>query len=107
MTSVRRLRAQQQKTMPEVGFLGNVSPGHAASFVAAFKDGLGKIGFIEGQSVAIEYRWAEGHYDRLPAFAAEFVGRNVGVIMAAGPGIAAAKNATTTKMRRERGNVTF
>jgi hypothetical protein len=70
MTSVRRLRAQQQKTMPEVGFLGNMSPGHAASFVAAFKDGLGKIGFIEGQSVAIEYRWAEGHYDRLPAFAA-------------------------------------
>jgi hypothetical protein len=50
MTSVRRLRAQQQKTMPEVGFLGNVSPGHAASFVAAFKDGLGKIGFIEDKA---------------------------------------------------------
>ena len=96
ITSAHTLRAQQQKTMPEVGFLGNVSPGHAASFVAAFKDGLGKIGFIEGQSVAIEYRWAEGRYDRLPAFAAEFVGRNVDVIIVSGPGIAAAKNATTT-----------
>src|SRR4051794_6698543 len=96
MMSARGLRAQQ-KTMPVVGFLGNVSPGHAASFVAAFKDGLSKTGFVEGQSVAIEYRWAEGHYDRLPAFAADFVSRKVDVIIAAGtPGIAAAKAASST-----------
>ena len=96
MISARGLRAQD-KTMPKVGFLGNVSPGHAASFVAAFKDGLSSAGFIEGQSVAIEYRWAEGHYDRLPAFAADFVSRKVDVIIAAGtPGIAAAKAATST-----------
>jgi len=87
----------EQKPIPVVGFLGNLSPELAASFVAAFKDGLATTGFIEGQSVAIAYRWAEGHYDRLPAFANDFVGRKVDVIIAAGtPGITAAKNATTT-----------
>jgi putative tryptophan/tyrosine transport system substrate-binding protein len=93
---VGALRAEQ-KPIPVVGFLGNLSPEQAASFVAAFKDGLATTGFIEGQSVAIEYRWAEGHYDRLPALANDFVGRKVDVIIAAGtPGITAAKNATTT-----------
>jgi putative tryptophan/tyrosine transport system substrate-binding protein len=96
MASERASRAQQ-KAMPVVGFLGNLSPALAASFVAAFKDGLTTTGFIEGQSVAIEYHWAEGHYDRLPAFAFDFVARKVDVIIAAGtPGIAAAKNATRT-----------
>jgi putative tryptophan/tyrosine transport system substrate-binding protein len=93
---VGALRAEQ-KAIPVVGFLGNLSPELAASFVAAFKDGLTTTGFIEGQSVAIEYRWAEGRYDRLPAFATDFVARKVDVIIAAGtPGIIAAKNATTT-----------
>ena len=83
--------------MPVVGFLGNASPQSAASFVAAFREGLSETGFIEGQNVTIEYRWAEGHYDRLPAFAAEFVSRKVDVILAsAGVGIAAAKGATST-----------
>jgi putative ABC transport system substrate-binding protein len=80
-----------------VGFLGNASPGPAASFVAAFREGLSQTGFTEGQNVTVEYRWAEGHYDRLPAFAAEFVSRKVDVILAsAGVGIAAAKGATST-----------
>ena len=95
LTSARSLRAQQ-KAVPVIGFLGNTSPGHAASFVAALRDGLRSAGFIEGQNVTIEYRWAEGHYDRLPVFAADFVSRKVDVIIAAGTaGITAAKNATT------------
>jgi ABC-type uncharacterized transport system substrate-binding protein len=94
--TTRAARAQQ-KGRPVVGFLGNASPQSAASFVAAFREGLSQTGFTEGQNVTIEYRWAEGHYDRLPAFAAEFVSRKVDVIVAsAGVGIAAAKGATST-----------
>jgi ABC-type uncharacterized transport system substrate-binding protein len=93
--TTRAARAQQ-KGRPVVGFLGNASPQSAASVVAAFREGLSETGFTEGQNVTIDYRWAEGHYDRLPAFAAEFVSRKVDVIMAAGPGIAAAENASTT-----------
>ena len=89
--TTRAARAQQMGR-PVVGFLGNASPGPAASFVAAFREGLSQTGFTEGQNVTVEYRWAEGHYDRLPAFAAEFVSRKVDVILAsAGVGIAAAK----------------
>jgi putative ABC transport system substrate-binding protein len=96
LLSTRAPRAQQM-VMPVVGLLGNGSPGPEASIVAAFRGGLSETGFIEGQNVTIEYRWAEGHYDRLPAFAADFVSRGVDVIMAsAGVGIAAAKNATST-----------
>ena len=96
MTSARALRAQQ-KAMPVVGFLGNASPRSAASFVAVFRKGLSETGFTEGQNVTIEYHWAEGHYDRLPTFAADFVSRKVDVILAtAGVGIAAAKGATST-----------
>jgi putative tryptophan/tyrosine transport system substrate-binding protein len=87
----------QQKTIPVVGYLGNASPQSAASLVAAFREGLSEAGFIEGQNVTIEYHWAEGHYDRLPAFAADFVRRKVDVILtSAGVGIAAAKGATAT-----------
>jgi putative ABC transport system substrate-binding protein len=96
MISARTLRAQR-KAVPVVGFLGNASPRSADSFVAAFREGLSDAGFIEGQNVTIEYRWAEGHYDRLPAFAADFVNRKVDVILAtAGVGIAAAKGSTST-----------
>ncbi len=94
--TTRTARAQQ-KGRPVVGFLGNASPQSAASVVAAFREGLGETGFTEGQNVTIEYRWAVGHYDRLPSFAAEFVSRKVDVIVAsAGVGIAAAEGATST-----------
>ena len=83
--------------MPVIGFLGSGSPGPSAPFTAAFRQGLAETGFVEGQNVAIEYRWAEGHYDRLPALAAELVGRKVDVIAAGGPPPAlAAKGATST-----------
>ena len=71
------LRAQQ-KAMPVVGFLGGTSPGPNAAAVAEFHQGLAETGYVEGKNVATEYRWAEGHYDRLPALAAELVGRSGG-----------------------------
>src|SRR5690348_4453354 len=60
----------QQTAMPVIGFLSSRSPGESASLVAAFGQGLSETGYVEGQTVAIEYRWAEGSYDRLPAFIA-------------------------------------
>jgi putative ABC transport system substrate-binding protein len=96
MTAVRPVRAQQ-KVMPVVGFLGSASPGPYAPFVTAFHQGLSDAGYVEGQNLAIEYRWAEGRYDRLPALAADLVGRKVDMIVAiAGPSALAAKSATST-----------
>src|SRR5229473_805749 len=88
----------QQKAMPVIGYLGTTSPGPAARLTAAFHQGLSETGYVEGQNVAIEYRWAEGHYDRLPALAAELVGRKVDVIVSTvgTPSALAAKNATST-----------
>jgi ABC-type uncharacterized transport system substrate-binding protein len=96
MTAARALRAQQ-KAMPVIGYLHYASPGPNAPNVAAFRQGLSETGYVEGQNLAIEYRWAEGRYDRLPTLATDLVGRAVDVIVAAGPPSArAAKSATST-----------
>jgi putative ABC transport system substrate-binding protein len=96
MTAARTLRAQK-RAMPVVGFLGSTSPGPFAPFVAAFRQGLSETGYVEGQHVAIEYRWAEDHYDRLPGLAADLVGRKVDVIATGSmPSALAAKGATST-----------
>src|SRR5260370_20938928 len=92
----RVLRAQQ-KAMPVIGFLGATSPGPNSAIVAAFHQGLSETGYVEGQNVAIEYRWAEGSYDRLPTLVADLVGRKVDVIATSAIAPArAAKNATST-----------
>ena len=77
----RALRAQQTAT-PVIGYLNGTSPEANAPLLAAFRQGLSDTGWADGQNVAIEYRWAEFHYDRLPALAADLVGRKVDVIAA-------------------------
>jgi putative tryptophan/tyrosine transport system substrate-binding protein len=88
----------QLKAMPVIGFLGMTSPGPYAPLVAAFRQGLSETGYVEGQNLAIEYRWAEGSYDRLPGLAADLVGRKVDLIATSGgpPAALAAKNAAST-----------
>jgi ABC-type uncharacterized transport system substrate-binding protein len=87
----------QQPAMPVIGFLSGVSPGPFAQRLAAFRQGLNETGTIEGRNVAIEHRWAEGQYDRLPALATDLVGRRVAVIVAyTNQAALAAKAATTT-----------
>jgi putative ABC transport system substrate-binding protein len=98
MAATRPLRAQQ-KAMPVIGFLCGVSPGPFAPYVAAFRQGLSEAGWVEGQNLTIEYRWAEGRYDRLPELAAELVGRKVNAIAATGGGplaVQAVNQATAT-----------
>jgi putative ABC transport system substrate-binding protein len=89
----------QQKRVPVIGFLSISAPDRAAPSTAAFHQGLHDAGFVEGRNVAIEYRWADAHYDRLAALAAELVGRKVDVIAVSGGGdvaSGAAKAATST-----------
>jgi putative tryptophan/tyrosine transport system substrate-binding protein len=91
-------RAQQPGKLPVVGYLGPESRAVFASRVKAFRQGLGETGYAEGRNVVIEFRWAEGQHNRLPALAADLVSRQVAVIVAPGgaPGALAAKSATTT-----------
>ena len=88
----------QQPSIPFIGFLSSRSPAESEAVVAAFRKGLAESGFVVGQNVAIEYRWAEGRYDRLPTLAAELAGMHVAAILSAGgpPSALAAKRATTT-----------
>src|SRR5215472_8925334 len=88
----------QQKAMPVIGYLASATPDVNAQLLPAFLVGLGETGWVEGQNVAIEYRWAEDHYERLPALAADLVSRKVDLIVSTGgtPGALAAKNATST-----------
>src|SRR5262245_31962231 len=74
----------QQPPMPIIGFLSGASSAPFTHLIAAFRQGLGEIGYVEGRNVAIEFRWAEGHYDRLPEMAADLDRRHVAVIAATG-----------------------
>ena len=89
------LVARAQRTMPIVGFLHYASPKTLGHLAEAVRRGMQEVGYVEGQNVMIEYRWAEGHYDRLPALADDLVDRQVDVIMAGGNSAAqAARKAT-------------
>ena len=96
-TSWPVLAAAQQQTMPVIGFLNSTSLDGYRPMLNAFRQGLEESGYVEGRNVAIEYRWAEGRNDRLPAMAAELVRRQVTVILAMDTAsVLAARAATTT-----------
>src|SRR5207244_10561188 len=88
----------QRAPLPVIGFLHSGSPGPFAHLVEAFREGLREAGYVEGQNVAIDYRWGEGQYDLLPSLAADLVRRQVAVIVSAGgiPAALAAKSVTRT-----------
>src|ERR1043166_9000479 len=91
------LLARAQQTASTIGFLSSRSPAESSGVVAAFREGLREAGFVEGQNVAIAFRWADGRYDRLPGLAVELIDLKVTVLFAAGgpPSAMAAKAATS------------
>ena len=95
---VRPLAARAQSAIPVVGFMSGRSPNDSAYLIAAFWQGLADAGFIEGQNVVVQARWAEGDYDRLPALAADLVARKAAVLIGVGGDVSAvvASKATTT-----------
>jgi putative tryptophan/tyrosine transport system substrate-binding protein len=86
----------QRPAMPVIGFLNSASPDGYAPMVAAFRQGLKEAGYVEGQNVAVEYRWAAGQYDRVPVIALELIDRRVAVLVANTPGVLAVKAAIMT-----------
>ena len=86
----------QQTTVPVVGFVHGGSAGDSASYVAAFRKGLGESGYVEGQNVTVEYHWLQGQFDRLPALMADLVGRRVAVIATPATRVAAITARATT-----------
>jgi len=88
----------QQAAVPAIGFMSGRSPADSAYLVDAFRQGLRETGYLEGETISVEYRWADGDYDRLPGFASDLLGRNVLVLVAVGgdPSAVAAKQATST-----------
>jgi putative tryptophan/tyrosine transport system substrate-binding protein len=86
------LAAQAQRAaLPLIGYLSSRSPGNSADIIAAFRRGLNEIGFVDGQNVIVESRFADGEFDRLPALAAELIARNVNVFVATGGTVSAVK----------------
>ena len=88
----------QQPAMPVIGYLHSASPEPYSPMIAAFRQGLAEAGYVDGQNVTIDYRWAEGQFNRLPALAAELVARQPAILVAGGGSVSAvvAKAATTT-----------
>jgi putative tryptophan/tyrosine transport system substrate-binding protein len=87
----------QQPALPVIGFLNSGTPAGLAHLTAAFRQGLSEVGYVEGQNVAVEQRWAEGQYDQLPALATDLVRRQVSVLAATTtPAALAGKRATST-----------
>jgi hypothetical protein len=90
-------RVQQVANIPRVGFLGSSTPGREANLITPFREGLRDLGYEEGRNLVVEYRWAEGRYDRFPALIAELIGLKVDLIVTAGtPATLAVKKVTTS-----------
>jgi putative tryptophan/tyrosine transport system substrate-binding protein len=96
LVTAPRLSRAQKSPIPIIGFLSGQWAGPWAPYIAAFRAGLTEAGYVEGNNVAIEFRWAEGQYDRLPALVADLVRRRVAVLVVAGGGIRESKAATST-----------